>query len=73
MDIKDQVNEVFRLMKKDPEIVEKFKADPAGTIESLLGADLPDGAIQHVVGGVKAKLASKEAGGLLDKLKKIIK
>ncbi|MBP7402976.1 MAG: hypothetical protein KBA30_10215 [Clostridia bacterium] len=69
MDVKDKVAEVIKSIKKDPQIGEKFKSDPVGTIEALLGVDLPDGMVQQVVAGVKAKLAGKEAGGLLGKIK----
>lgn len=73
MDVKEQVTEVIKQIKKDPEFGNRFKSNPAAAVEALLGVDLPDGVVQHVIAGVKAKLASKEAGGLAGKIKGIFK
>lgn len=73
MDTQDMIKEVIKQIKKDPKMLEKFKMDPTGVVETYIGADLADGVMQHVVAGVKAKLAEKEAGGLLGKLKKTFK
>ena len=70
MDTQDMIKEVIKQIKKDPKMLEKFRTDPTGVVETYFGADLEDGMMQHVVAGVKAKLAKKEAGGLLGKLKK---
>ena len=79
MEIRDAINAVIKQIKKDPKFAEKFKADPTDTVIVLLGADVAEGSIEHVVAGVKSKLAQMEkdgdggGGGLLDKIKKVIK
>lgn len=70
-DIKKTIEDIVNKVKNDKDIGEKFKKNPTGTVESLLGVDLPDDQINAVVEGVKAKvnldgLASK-LGGLFGK------
>ena len=76
MDILAQINTVIKQIKKDPKFGERFKADPTDAVISILGADIPEGSIEHIVAGVKSKMAqgaTDGGGGLLDKLKKVIK
>ncbi|MBQ1410850.1 MAG: hypothetical protein IIY94_06220 [Oscillospiraceae bacterium] len=70
-DIKKTIEDIVNKVKNDKDIGEKFKKNPTGTVESLLGVDLPDDQINAVVEGVKAKvnldgLAGK-LGGLFGK------
>lgn len=69
MDIKGKINEIVEKIKKDPKLKEDFQKDPEKAIEKLLGVDLPDGVLDKVVDGVKAKLAGDKLGGVADKLK----
>lgn len=65
MDIKERIESVVSKLKSDDKLMDKFKDDPIKTIESIIGVDLPDGALDKVVDGVKAKLAG---GNIADKL-----
>lgn len=71
MDIKAKISEIVDKIKKDPSLMEKFKKDPEKTIEGLLGVDIPDGALDKVVDGVKAALASDKLSGIAGSLKKL--
>lgn len=75
MDIKQKIEEIVEKLKSDKTAAEDFKKDPVKAIEKLVGVDLPDGAIEKIVDGVKAKLSLDKLGGaageLKDKLKKI--
>ena len=65
MDIKAKINELVDKIKNDPALMENFKSNPVGTVEGLLGVDLPDDQIAKVVDGIKAKIS---LGSLGDKL-----
>lgn len=71
MDIKEKIEEVVEKIKKDPDLASSFASNPVKTIEKILGVDLPDDMVENVVNSVKAKLAGGEAGGILDKFKKL--
>ncbi len=47
-------------------MIQKEKA-----IESLAGVDIPDGMVDKVVDGVKAKIAGDKLSGAMDSLKKL--
>ncbi len=71
MDIKERIEVVVDRLKNDDKLMEKFKADPTKTIESVLGVDLPDGVLDKVVDGVKAKLSGDKLKGAVDGIKGI--
>ena len=71
MDIKAKITEIVDKIKNDKGLMEKFKKDPVKTVESLIGVDLPDEAIEKVVEGVKAKISVDKLGGIADKIKNI--
>lgn len=75
MDIKEQVTTAVDKIKKDPNLQEQFKKEPVKTVEQVLGVDLPDGAVEKVVDGVKAKIsldkASDKASGVIGSIKKL--
>lgn len=73
MDIKAKVEELVSKIGGDSALTSKFKKDPAGTVKSLVGDKLPDGALEKIVEGVKAKLNLGSAGGILDKIKGLFK
>ncbi|MDY4192242.1 MAG: hypothetical protein SOX72_08520 [Oscillospiraceae bacterium] len=58
-------------VKKDPKLLERFRADPVKTAEKCLRMDLPDEIIEKVADGVKAALASSQLSGAADALKKL--
>lgn len=71
MDIKAKITEIVDKIKKDPSLKDEFTKDPEKAIEKLVGVDIPDGALDTVVTGVKAKLAGDSLSGAVDSLKKL--
>ena len=71
MDIKAKITEIVDKIKKDPSLKDEFMKDPEKAIEKVIGVDIPDGAIDTVVTGVKAKLAGDSLSGAVDSLKKL--
>ena len=65
MDIKAKITELVDKIKCDPKLMDNFKADPAKTVEGLVGVNLPDDQVKAVAEGVKAKI---NLGGIGDKL-----
>ena len=73
MDIEKIINDVLAKLKVDPALLTEFTKDPVATLEKKLGVDLPDEQIRQVIDGLKAKLGSVDANGLIDKLKGLFK
>ena len=73
MDIEKIINDVLAKLKVDPALLTEFTKDPVATLEKKLGIDLPDEQIRQVIDGLKAKLGSIDANGLIDKLKGLFK
>lgn len=71
MDIKAKITEIVDKIKKDPSLKDEFTKDPEKAIEKLVGVDIPDGALDTVVSGVKAKLAGDKLSGAVDALKNL--
>ncbi len=69
MDIKAKINEIVDKIKNDPQLKEDFQKDPEKAIEKVIGVDIPDGMVDKVVDGVKAKLTADKLGGVAGKLK----
>ena len=69
MDIKAKINEIADKIKNDPSLKEDFQKDPEKAIEKVIGVDIPDGMVDKVVDGVKAKLTADKLGGVAGKLK----
>lgn len=73
MDIQKIINDVLAKLQGDNGLLAQFKADPAKTIEGLIGIDLPDEQINAVVQGVMAKIniddVAEKAGGIIGWLK----
>ena len=69
MDIKKKIEEIVEKIKSNPSLKEDFAKDPEKTIEKLLGVDIPDGATEKVITGVKAALAGDKLAGIAGKLK----
>ena len=67
--IKDKVDEIVEKIKKDPAIASKFQKDPIGTVEGLIGIDLPNDQIEMLVDAVKAKVNLDKVGDALGGLK----
>lgn len=73
MDVKEQVTKMVDKITKDKNLQEQFQKDPVKALESVLGVDLPDGVVEQVVQGVKAKLVADKASGAVDSLKGLFK
>lgn len=71
MDIKAKISEIVDKIKGDPSLKAEFTKDPEKAIEKLVGVDIPDGALDSVVTGVKAKLAGDKLSGVADTLKNL--
>lgn len=69
MDIKAKINEIVDKIKKNPQLKDDFQKDPEKAVEKLIGVDIPDGMLDKLVDGVKAKLAGDQMSGIAGKLK----
>ena len=72
MDIKEKVTQLVQKITSDKDLLSKFKADPMGTVKSLIGdLDLSKEQLSGIVDAVKAKIdldaVSGFVGGLLGK------
>lgn len=68
MDIKGKIDEIVNKLKTDKNLMNKFSANPIGTVEELMGVDLPDDQVKGLVDGIQAKLKLDSLGGGLGKL-----
>lgn len=64
MDIKKKIEELVGRIKNDKNISAKFQKDPVGTVEGLLGVDLPNDQVEKIVDGIKAKINLDKLGGI---------
>lgn len=71
MDIKAKIEEIVNKLKSDKDLMSKFTANPIGTVESLIGIDLPDDQIKSLVDGIQAKLNLDQLGGALGGIGKL--
>ena len=71
MDIKAKITELVDKIKGDPKLMANFKDEPIKTVDGLIGVDLPDGTVEKVVDGIKAKISVDKLSGGLGALKKI--
>jgi len=65
MDIKAKIDELVNKIKNDKALGAKFQSDPIGTVEDLLGVDLPNDQVAKIVDGIKAKISLDKLGGAL--------
>lgn len=63
-DLKATIDQVVDKAKSDPKFMEKLQKDPEKTIEGIIGVDIPDGAIDKVLAGIKGKIAVDKLSGL---------
>jgi len=71
MDIKASIESIVNKVKNDPAFMKEFQSNPEKAVEGALGVDIPDGAVDQVVAGVKAKVAGDKVGGAVDAIKKM--
>ncbi len=67
--IKDKIEDIVDKIKNDKSIAAKFQADPIGTVEKLIGIDLPNEQLEGLVDTIKAKISLDKAGDVLGGLK----
>ena len=68
-ELKKKVDEIVDKIKNDKNIAAKFQKDPIGTVEGLIGIDLPNDQIEALVEAVKAKISLDKMGDALGGLK----
>ena len=73
MDVKEQIKTAVDKITKDKKLQEQFQKEPVKALESVLGVDLPDDAINQVVQGVKAKLTADKITGSVEALTGLFK
>ena len=64
-ELKNKLDEIVNKIKSDKDIAAKFQKDPIGTVEGLLGVDLPNDQIEKLVEGIQAKISLDKIGGVL--------
>ncbi len=69
--IKEKIEEIVEKIKKDPDFKEDFMKDPEKALEKATGIDIPDGMVDKVIDGVKAKVAGDKLSGAMDSIKKL--
>jgi hypothetical protein len=69
--LKDKLDDIVDKIKSDKNIAAKFQKDPVGTVEELLGVDLPNDQLENLVDMIKAKLKLEKAGDALGGLGKL--
>ena len=72
MDIKEKIEELVEKIKNDKDLASKIprgndfeNQHPIGTVEKLLGVDLPNDQIEKLVEGIQAKISLDKLGGML--------
>ena len=68
-ELKNKLDEIVEKIKNDKNIAAKFQKDPIGTVERLIGIDLPNDQIEARVDAVKAKINLDKMGDTLGGLK----
>mgnify|MGYP003298590152 CR=1 FL=1 len=71
MDVKEKIEEIVEKVKNDDKFKEEFMKNPEKAIENLAGVDIPDGMVDKVVDGVKAKIAGDKLSDAVGSLKKL--
>lgn len=68
-ELKNKLDEIVEKIKNDKNIAAKFQKDPIGTVEGLIGIDLPNDQLEGLVEAVKAKISLDKVGDALGGLK----
>lgn len=71
MDIKEQISKMAEEISKNDSIKEQFEKEPVKAIEQILGVDLPDGIVEQVINGVKAKMTADTISQVTGAIKKL--
>ena len=68
-ELKEKLDEIVEKIKNEKNIAAKFQKDPIGTVEELIGIDLPNDQIEGLVDAIKAKINLDKAADALGGLK----
>lgn len=68
-ELKEKIDGIVEKIKSDKNIAAKFQKDPVGTVEGLIGIDLPNDQLEGVVDAIKAKVNLDKVGDALGGLK----
>lgn len=71
IDIIAKAEEIADRIKADKDFASKFKKDPSGTVESMLGKKLPDEQVDSILATINEKL-KKEKGGVIAAIKRFL-
>lgn len=71
MDIREKIEEIVEKVKKDDSFKAEFLKNPEKAVENLTGIDIPDGMVDKVIDGVKAKIAGDKLSNVVDSIKKL--
>ena len=69
MDIQKIISEAVKALSENEDLLRAFNQNPAKTLETMLGIDLPDDKVNAVVAGIKAKLGLDDMLEMAGKLK----
>lgn len=64
MDIKKEIEKVFKSITGDSSMLEAFKKNPVQVVTKIVGESVGSEVINKIVAGVKAKLAGDKAAGI---------
>lgn len=70
--LKDKIDQIVDKIKNDKDIAAKFQKDPIGTVEGLIGIDLPNDQIESLVDAIKAKVNLDKVENALGGLKGLL-
>ena len=68
MDVKKEIEKVFKSITGDSSMLEAFKKNPVQVVTKIVGESVGKEVINKIVTGVKAKLAGDKAAGVANAL-----
>ena len=71
MDLKEKIEEIVKKVQNDDNFKDEFLKNPEKAIENLAGIGIPDGMVDKVIDGVKAKITGDKLSDAMDSLKKL--
>ena len=69
----EKIQEVVTKVSSDKTLLEQFQKEPVKVVEKIVGVDLPDDVVNQIINGVKAKLATDKAAGVVNDVTGAIK
>ena len=68
-----KIQEVVTKVSSDKTMLEQFQKEPVKVVEKIVGMDLPDDVVNQIINGVKAKLTTDKASGVVSDVAGAIK